>query len=777
MKINPIFYELIFGCGVVLSLFFGGMFLWSEATLPNERTYTDLTYDEYNDGWSRVYEDGSKEEIKIPSTRELAPSEKLTISKTIDYLTSDSSYISFNSAKQDVYAYVDDELRYSYSTKDTRAFGKSSPGIMVFIPLYQSDIGKTLTLVMLGDNNYTGTIDSIYMGSQAGIIHTLWQKEIPSIVIAIALMVMGIPSMILGIFCRRIYHKTLSLGFAGWGAFFAGLWAVCESCCRQFLFANFSMASNITFLCLISMIFALALYFDCLQQGRYRLLYMLVCILAIVESVVSVILQFTGTADLVDTIGYTFVLFIAEVIVYVVTVIPDFIHGRVKEYLFEFIGILGAVVAGILQVADYGNHPMTMDTKFIGLGLLFMLFMSYFRAIKNMLVMEREVYAAKEASEASTAFLTRMSHEMRTPINAILGMNKMILKESQETNILDYSRDVNTAGNYLLGIVNEVLDLAKVTAGKIEIEPAEYDLMNMIRECYSLVSPRAKANRLSFVVEMDDVLPSMLYGDRQRVIQVVTNLLTNAVKYTPTGRVTLTVQGKISEGRLLLIISVADTGIGISEENIPYLFDSFKRIGNVRNKKIEGTGLGLSITKQLVELMDGQISVESTLGKGSIFTVVIPQGIRSVEPCGSFSMGPNGDRRVADRNEILDLIGNILVVDDVAINLRVFTMLLKDTGVKVDVVKSGEEAIEHIKRSKYDIIFIDHLMPGMDGIETIKQINELVDNPNKSTPIIMQTANTSVNAKEEYASYGFSDYIAKPIKDEELRSLLKKYLL
>ena len=331
--------------------------------------------------------------------------------------------------------------------------------------------------------------------------------------------------------------------------------------------------------------------------------------------------------------------------------------------------------------------------------------MSYVRTLSKVRFMERNMYAAAQAQEASTAFLTRMSHEMRTPINAILGMNKMILRESKEDNVLDYARDVNSAGNYLLSIVNEVLDLAKVNAGKIEIANEDYMLMDMVRECYSMVRPRAKASRLAFEVDMSDVLPSVLRGDRDRLIQVITNLLTNAVKYTPEGRIKLSIDGKISDGRLLLIIMVSDTGIGVEEENIPYLFDSFRRVGEFKNNKIEGTGLGLTITKQLVELMGGNIDVSSVYGKGTVFTVVVPQDIRSVEPCGTFSMGPNGDRRVADRNEIFDLIGRILVVDDVAINLRVFTMLLSNTDITVDTAISGAEALEKIKKQKYDIIW------------------------------------------------------------------------
>ena len=533
-----------------------------------------------------------------------------------------------------------------------------------------------------------------------------------------------------------------------------------------------------TYLSLIMLPFTMALYFDKLQEGRYRLIYLGLAVLEEFSAVMALLLQFFNDTDLFGVLPIAFISIFITMITYIVTVIPDLVQGRVKKYWLEFIGIIGAMAMGAVQMYDYKFlHPTNLNSLYLIIGLLFLITMAYMRALKDIRNTEREMYAAVQAQDASTAFMTRMSHEMRTPINAILGMNKMILRESKDDAILDYARDVNSAGNYLLSIVNEVLDLAKVTAGRIEIIPEEYDLMDMIRECYSLVRPRAKANRLSFEVDMSDVLPSKLMGDKERVIQVITNLLTNAVKYTPAGRVTLSVQGKISEGRLLLIVGVTDTGIGVAEENIPYLFDSFRRVGEFNNKKIEGTGLGLTITKQLVELMGGSISVESELGKGTTFTVMIPQEIRSVEPCGIFSMGPNGDRRVADRHEVFDVLGRILVVDDVAINLRVFSVLLSNTDIIVDTAISGAEAIDKIKRNKYDIIFIDHLMPGMDGIELKTLIDSLDNNINSDTPLVMQTANAVVGAKEEYERLGFTDYIAKPIKEEELRKIIRKYII
>ncbi len=775
-KTNSVIYELILVIGGIITVLFLIYAFWSQAAYPNERTFTDFGVEPYSGSWQWLTDKGTVD-ITLPTQLDIDKTvSEVTIATTLDMEISQDIYMTFDSAKQDVYAYVGDELRYEYTTVSTRPFGSSSAGIQVFIPLHPWDQGKTLTLVLRGNNNYTGVLDEVLVGSQLGIAFDMVHTQSIQLLCAFMMIILGFLAMVTGFVVKRVYGQTMSLGFAGWGVLFCGIWVMAESNVRQFLVPNFSAFSNMTYLSLIVIPFAFSMYVNALQKKRNQILYMIISVLDIVLSFVGIILQLIAGVDLVNTLPYSFMLIIATIVVYLVTVIPDIKKGYVKEYWIEFIGILILIVSAIMQIWYYTTRPVSMGGSIVCVGLVIMMLTAYIRAYKDIIHMEHEYFAAQEASKASTEFLSRMSHEMRTPINAILGMNKMILRESKDQNVLEYARDVNGAGNYLLSIVNETLDLAKVNSGKIEIESADYDLIDMLRECYSLVIPRAKANKLSLVVEVDDVLPSILRGDRQRMIQVITNLLTNAIKYTPAGRITLAVQGKITDGKLMMLVAVTDTGIGIREENIPNVFNSFQRISDYRNKNIEGTGLGLAITKQLVELMDGNIAVESVYGKGSTFTVVIPQEIRSIEPCGVFSMGPNGDRRVSNRDEVLTVTGRILVVDDVDINLKVFAMLLKSVDVELDMAKGGQEALEYLEKYKYDLVFVDHLMPGMDGIRLKEIVDSLSDNPNHDTPMVMQTANAVVGAKEQYEAYGFADYISKPIKEEELKALLKKYL-
>ncbi|MCR5580631.1 MAG: response regulator [Pseudobutyrivibrio sp.] len=778
MKTNSKFiYQIVILAAILMYLFMIGLLVWGESSLPDERTYTDFSLEEYNTGWQRVYADGSVESIKVPGVYEDEEgTNSFVIKKEITKVADKELFVTFDSAKQDIYAYVDDELRYTYSTRDTRLFGSNSPNALMFIPIYPQDEGRTLTIEYEGSNNYSGVVDDIKIGTQLGVLKSLILQERWALLMTVFLMMLGFIAFIIGLVVKLSYNKTLPLFFAGWAVMCAAIWSFQESNIRQFLNPNFSLVFYMTYVSLMILPSLMALYFDRLQEGRYRFFYLVVAVLDVFVAYLGNLMQYFNNTDLSVILPFAFVGIICTMVLFLITTVCDSVMGRVKAYLPELFGIGGAMIAGVVQIVNYNDKPTTVPREIILAGLLFLIIMSYVRALNDVRTMERDMYAAVKAQESSTAFLTRMSHEMRTPINAILGMNKMILRESKEDNVLEYARDVNSAGNYLLSIVNEVLDLAKVNAGKIEIVEAEYDLMDMVRDCYSMVRPRAKASRLSFEVNVSDVLPSKLKGDKDRIIQIITNLLTNSVKYTPEGRISLDIEGKISEGKLYMIITVSDTGVGIPEDSMPYLFDSFKRVGELATSKIEGTGLGLTITKQLIELMNGKINVESQVGKGTTFTVIIPQEIRSVEPCGIFSMGPNGDRRVADRNEIFDVIGKILVVDDVAINLRVFTMLLSNTDITVDTAISGIDALEKIKKIKYDIIFIDHLMPGMDGLELKSIMDSIADNPNRDTPVIMQTANAVVGAREEYENLGFSDYIEKPIKEEELRKLLRKYI-
>lgn len=411
-------------------------------------------------------------------------------------------------------------------------------------------------------------------------------------------------------------------------------------------------------------------------------------------------------------------------------------------------------------------------------------------------VLKLEKEAADRASEAKSNFLAEMSHEIRTPINAVLGMNEMILRECDSTggasspadqesafrNISNYAANIEKAGTNLLAIINDILDFSKIETGKMEISEGSYELSSLLNDISSMVSFRAREKGLEYRLDVDGSIPDALYGDKIRVRQVITNLLSNALKYTDEGTVSLRVRSLEKDytpgGKITLEIAVRDTGIGIREEDIPKLFTKFQRVDLDRNSTVEGTGLGLAITHNLLDLMGGSIRVESEYGKGSVFTVILPQTVVSAEPIGAVRSEGAADGAGAKRSteSFRAPDARILVVDDTRMNIEVTVGLLRKTAVRTDTAQRGPEALEMLKAAAYDVVFLDQRMPGMDGTEVLHRLRALKDSPNASAPVICMTADAVIGARERYTAEGFTDYLPKPVSGETLERMLLKYL-
>lgn len=388
---------------------------------------------------------------------------------------------------------------------------------------------------------------------------------------------------------------------------------------------------------------------------------------------------------------------------------------------------------------------------------------------------------AVASNEAKSAFLSNMSHEIRTPINAILGMNEMIIRESDDNNIISYSESVKTAGNTLLGIVNDILDFSKIEAGRMEILPVNYRLSSVLSYPVNMIKSRALEKGLQLKIDFDREIPGVLYGDEVRIKQIITNILINAVKYTERGSITFSVSYKRIEDdpeNIMLNVSVKDTGIGIKEEDITKLFSEFERLEEKRNRNIEGTGLGMNITQHLLEKMGSTLKVESVYGEGSVFSFSLKQKVVSSEPLGDYEKfsEENFKERVSYRVRFRAPQAQILAVDDNPMNLMVFTGFLKQTKINIDTAERGAEGLELTSKRKYDIIFLDHMMPDKDGIETLHELKEEKDNPNVNTPVVCLTANAIAGARGKYLSEGFDDYLTKPIDYKKLDEMLLKYL-
>ena len=385
------------------------------------------------------------------------------------------------------------------------------------------------------------------------------------------------------------------------------------------------------------------------------------------------------------------------------------------------------------------------------------------------------------SDRAKTDFLTNMSHEIRTPINGIMGMNSILLRQIDtlpREKIAEYAGNMQRASRTLLAIVNDILDISKIESGKMELLCEGYELASLINDCYTIVASNCKKKNLDLYMEIDENLPSILYGDDVRIRQIVNNFLSNAVKYTKRGHVILKISySRIDEENINLRIDVKDSGIGIQKKDMENLFQNFTRLEEHKNRNIEGTGLGLSLTKRLVDMMHGEVQIESQYGEGSTFTAIIPQKVICEDGIGDMKqIFENYELSVGAMMPVPQFAGtHILVVDDMEMNRIVAKEMLLQTGAIVDVAGSGEEGLTLMKEQHYDLIFMDQMMPDMDGIATFEEMKRM-NHQNKTTPVIAMTANAVKGAKEMYLQHGFADYISKPIFEEKMWKILERFL-
>ncbi len=433
--------------------------------------------------------------------------------------------------------------------------------------------------------------------------------------------------------------------------------------------------------------------------------------------------------------------------------------------------------------------PMTRGTRYIDIALSvievgFICFiMTWFQNLmfaKENKMAREETKKVEELNKSQTRFFSSMSHEIRTPINSVLGLNEIILRQPDASEeIIKDAANIRGAGRMLLALINDILDFSKIEAGKMDIVPTNYSIASMISEIVSMILPRAEEKGLEFNVELDPSIPSELYGDEVRIKQILINLLNNSVKYTREGSFTLHVEKEnAGEVDVILIFTVADTGLGIKQDAIPYLFDAFQRVDEGKNIGIEGTGLGLSIVKQLVELMGGTITVDSVYTQGSTFTVAITQKISRTDAVGSVDIKDYGNGSTSGdyKPGFTAEEARVLIVDDNEMNLMVESRLLDGTKIGIDLASSGEQALNMTLSEHYDVILMDHLMPEMDGIECLQHIRKQSGGLNNRVPVIALTANAGSEMKELYLSSGFEDYLVKPVTGRGLEEMLLAHL-
>jgi len=389
-------------------------------------------------------------------------------------------------------------------------------------------------------------------------------------------------------------------------------------------------------------------------------------------------------------------------------------------------------------------------------------------------------------NRSKTAFLTSMSNEIRSAMNGILGMNTIVQKDLHDDSMKEYSNNIQSAGQSILSLVNDVLDVSKIESGRLSIESMEYDVFSVLEECFNENEPKAKAKGLAFHVDCDPDIPSCLWGDENRIIQIINNLLSNAVKFTEVGGVSLSVgfdnlppMGTLrTDDYIMLKIAVKDTGVGIRKEDRGSIFKKYINDESDENKNVEGMGLGLSLTQELLKKCGGQMSINSRYGEGSSFLVEIPQLVLNTEPMGDFAMRyRNASRKNKDLADVfLAPEARILIVDDVELNLKVFRGFLKNSQMKIDEALSGHQCLQLVESRHYDLIFLDHMMPVMDGIDVFRKMRMMDKSPNKDTPVVALVSEGESFTKDSFLAEGFADYLIKPLKERDLQRAMKWYL-
>jgi len=464
------------------------------------------------------------------------------------------------------------------------------------------------------------------------------------------------------------------------------------------------------------------------------------------------------------------------------------VEGKIKYFLFAIGVILSAVCYYVAYaypnlivqhtlVVAYVDSFCTLSIVTVMTCCMILFQNAIYRSENE--TTQKQKNEIEKLNQAQNRFFSSMSHEIRTPINTIIGLNEMILRDAVSDEVAADAKSIQGASKMLLTLINDILDMSKLESGKMDIVPVAYDMGAMLSDIVNMIWVRAKEKGLEFHIDVDQKMPAQLFGDEVRIKQILINVLNNAVKYTSEGSVTLSIQCKrTGPDRALISYSVSDTGMGIKKENIPYLFSAFKRVDEEKNRYIEGTGLGLSIVKQLVDLMDGDIAVNSVYTKGSTFVVTLPQEIVGEAQIGELDLETRHEMNVREhyKQSFEAPQAQVLIVDDNATNLMVEEKLLRDTKVKIHTASSGAECLKSTLQERYDVIFMDHLMPGMDGIECLHEIRAQTGGLNQDTPVVILTANAGSENQALYKREGFDGYLLKPVSGVQLEKELLSHL-
>lgn len=801
----------------IMALFFALLVFVAVAFTVDDMTLAKGEVKELNEGWVMTWPNGNTEELAdLPYLGKSSADELIVLENTIPSEFFGKT-MAFLSADKSLRVWMDEELIYEFGINDKRGFGHTPGSVYNFINI-PSDLEKgELKMEMISPyDDYAARVSKVTVGERDILILKLLRDNIFFIGLNMLILVCGIVFLLLFVIQKSAKQDTRGMQYLFGYCLVTSLYYFVETKTLHIFYGNQTVYSVLVFLCLMLIPFFISLYYSNGELGRYKLRWKILIGLIYVNIGVQLILQLTNLVDFMNMAFFSHALIALTILIVGKSYLDIIIYEKKKNNKVNkstLVGMGGLLFMGIggtidivrmytVAVGDMGMFSRFGTTCFS----MIMLAQHFTQVIKgytekaeqNATLLKNEMEyigrknkqleaanklaeeARQDAIAANTAkdkFLAHMSHEIRTPINAVLGMDTMILRETKEPNIKEYAFDIQNAGQNLLSLINDILDFSKIESGKLEIINVEYDFSSLVHDISNMITAKMKSKKLDLKIYVDENIPSKLLGDDVRIRQVLVNLLNNAVKYTPEGEVVLRIDGRKEGRKVVLDFSVEDTGIGIKEEDIAKLFDEFERIEEKRNRNIEGSGLGLNITTQLLALMNSKLNVESVYGKGSKFFFTLEQQIVDSTPIGDL------EKRIKEQSTeykykatFVAPEAKVLVVDDNLTNLKVFVSLLKSTKINIDVVDSGKACLEMIKNKYYDLIFLDHMMPDMDGIETLHRMKDQEENQCEHTPIVALTANAITGAKEMYLAEGFDAFLPKPINPERLEQMILKLL-
>lgn len=634
-------------------------FVIGEVFVEEGSMYRDETCQVFTGDWERIMPDDSRVAVDVPGRVPAKRNEPVIIETTLPGGLESGTCLCIRSSQQDVKIYIDGKLRQYYTTKDTRMFGRNSMSAFVFVEVCPEDSYKTLQIHTLSDSVYSGYLNELFVGREIVIWDYFLKLYGFETFTALCTMILGIAVMLASVMIRRFYHRDITLQYLGWGVFLVSFWLLSESKLRQLMMPNNTVLGTMAYLTLMLVTIPFILYFNDIQKNRYYKCYMALALLAVVNTIVSVGLQIRNIVDFLDLIPVTNGILVISFIVAAITMILDWKKGKIDEYFLIAMGYMGLILTGMVEVVCVYVGDYRIRGIVTSIGLIFLLVMACVKTGADIIKTEEERQLALISNKSKTEFLIDMSQEIRGPINSMLGMNELILKEEKDERIKEYALGIRRTGYVLQNMMDDLIDYSQVEVGKMELAKEPYYFKALVEDVILLAETRCKKKKLYFEAQIDQKIPEVLLGDEVRIKQILTNVLDHAIKYTSEGNILLQIAGEMEREELVnLQIVVEDTGIGINEANVERLFEQFSDYKKSNNNE-DGLELGLSISKHLAEIMNGTYQVQSIYGQGERFTITIPQTIVADQSKDVVNLQTGQDNQsYVDKEQVMTYCGN-----------------------------------------------------------------------------------------------------------------------